>query len=70
MKKLNKSIKIGLLLIVLTLIPDALIGLPEFVTGLSLGAGLALLLVGAFTINHDMSKFKRFKANILKNIFQ
>ncbi|WBW96447.1 hypothetical protein [Oceanirhabdus sp. W0125-5] len=69
MKKTNKYITTGLLIYAITLLLKHLIGLPEFIYGLGLGISIALELIGAYSINHDISKFKNFKMNFYKRCF-
>ena len=58
-----------MLCIATTLLLNHFIVLPEFVSGLGLGTGIGLELIGAYSINHDMSKLKSYKMNFLKKTF-
>jgi len=69
LKKSNKYISIGLLIFAITQISNNLIGIPEFICGLGLGTSIALELIGAFYINHDISRFKSCKMNFYKRCF-
>lgn len=52
-----------------TVILNHFIILPESVSGLGLGTGIGLELIGVYSINHDMSKLKNYKMNFLKKTF-
>lgn len=63
MKRLNKNSRIGIIIFAVILTLNNLIGLPDFVHGLGLGTAIAFMLIGAYSVNHDISKFKSFKRN-------
>ena len=62
MNKPNKLVGIGLIIISTTLLlKNCSIQLPEFIAGLGLGCGIAFELIGAYSMNHDISKLKNYK---------
>ncbi|WP_234121498.1 hypothetical protein [Clostridium hydrogenum] len=70
MKKINKSMKIGLCIIAMVLLLKNLsVPLPDFIQGLGLGIGIGLELLGIYHLNHDTSKIKAFKRNLIKKRF-
>ena len=69
MKKTNRCICIGTLCCATTVLLNHFIALPEIVSGLGLGTGIGLELIGAYSINHDMSKLKNYKINFLEKTF-
>lgn len=66
LKKINKTLSIGLLIVAITLLLKHVVQLPEFICGLGYGTGIAFELIGAYSINHDISKLKNFKSSFLK----
>jgi len=69
LKKRNKFMKVGLLIIAIILLPKNFSAqLPDFIQGLGYGVGIALELIGIYSINHDIFKFKNYKTNLLKNV--
>ncbi|EJO5346560.1 hypothetical protein NRP93_000611 [Clostridium botulinum] len=67
MKKPNKTLIIGIFIIsITTILRNFLIQLPEFILGLGYGIGIALELIGVYSIKHDISKFKNCKRKFLK----
>ena len=70
MKCSNKFLKIGLVIITIMLILHIhLINLPDFFEGLGYGIGIALELIGIYSMNHDVSKLRNFKKEVLKKMF-
>lgn len=70
MQKLNKLMKIGLAIIpIMLLLKNLSIQLPDYLQGLFLGIGIGFELIGIYSINHDISKFKNYKMNLLKKYF-
>lgn len=62
--------RIGLVIIAIMLLLHLYaIHLPDFIEGLMLGSGIALELIGIYTIKHDISKFRNFKMKLLKKMF-
>lgn len=70
MKKLNKMTSIGLFIVVLTFILPRFIALPHLILGLGLGVGLTLELIGAYSMNHDISKLRNCKKNMFQKVFR
>ncbi|KEJ00764.1 membrane protein [Clostridium botulinum A2B7 92] len=67
MKKPNKTLSTGIFIIAITtILRHFLIQLPEFALGLGYGVGIALELIGAYSINHDTSKLQNCKRNFIK----
>ncbi|ACA53722.1 hypothetical protein ACLD43_04970 [Clostridium botulinum] len=67
MKKANKALVIGIFIIAITTsLRHFTIQLPEFVLGLGYGVGIALELIGLYSINHDISKLQNCKRNFIK----
>ena len=64
MKKLNNYISFGLLFNGLFLLGNGLDIFPEFIKGLFAGMGIGLILLGAYSENHDLSRFKNFKKKV------
>jgi len=69
LRKLNKYMRIGMLCVGITFILKQFIILPELVSGVLIGFGLGLELIGVYSMRHDMSKFKNCKRNFLKKCF-
>lgn len=66
MRKLNKFITIGVIIFAITpLLRGFSIQLPCFINGLILGTGFSFTLIGMYSINHDISKLKSFKRNLI-----
>lgn len=63
--KKNWCLIIGLLIVSIVLVAKHLVKLPDTVEGLGLGFGFGLELVGVYSINHDMTKIKKFKKNLV-----
>lgn len=67
MKKSNKILCIGILIVCIMLILKHMsVNLPDFIYGLCMGVGIGLELLGIYSINHNTTKFKQHKINILK----
>lgn len=67
MFKQNKLLSLGLFIIGMSLtLKHFSVPIPDFVDGLLVGAGIGLELIGIYTINHDLSKLKKFKRNLFK----
>ncbi|AUM95289.1 hypothetical protein RSJ11_09075 [Clostridium sporogenes] len=67
MKKPNRTLSIGIFIIVITtILRHFTIQLPEFTLGLGYGIGIAFELIGVYSINHDISKFQNCKRNFIK----
>lgn len=71
MKKLNRTLSIGIFIIVITtILRHFTIQLPEFTLGLGYGIGIAFELIGVYFINHDILKFQNCKRNFIKKVFE
>lgn len=68
MKKLNNYINFGLLFNGIFLLGNCTNLLPEFMKGLFCALGITLIFIGFYSENHDISKFKNYKKNLLKKI--
>ena len=68
MKKLNNYKCWGLFFNGLFLLGNYFDLFPEFIKGLFAGLGITLILLGIYSENHDISKFKNYKKNLLKNL--
>ncbi|MED1206101.1 hypothetical protein [Heyndrickxia acidicola] len=65
MKGSKKFFHIGLVIIAIMLLLHLyVIHLPDFIEGFMLGSGIALELIGIYTIKHDISKFRNFKMKL------
>lgn len=62
---LNGYLRIGVLLIGICIGINHFIELQDFLFGLGLGLGIALELIGAYAMKHDMSKVRGFKKRAL-----
>ena len=55
MKKPNRTLSIGIFIIVITtILRHFTIQLPEFILGLGYGIGIAFELIGGYSINYDI----------------
>lgn len=67
MKKSNLLFIIGALIVgIMMILRELSIKMPDFVEGLGLGMGIACELMGAYAMNHDLSKLRNFKKRLLK----
>lgn len=69
MKKFNNYTKFGLLFNGIFLFGNSTNLLPEFIKGLSIGLGLILIFIGMYSENHDISKLRSYKKDILNKVF-
>ncbi|NRD77842.1 hypothetical protein HPT25_10520 [Bacillus sp. BRMEA1] len=70
MKGLNNFYRIGVLIVAIMLLLHLFsIHLPDFIEGLCIGIGIALELIGIYTMKHDISKLRNFKMKIVKKVF-
>lgn len=65
--KMNKYIKWGLLLNSLFITMKQFIAIPDDIACFVIGVGGSLLVFGMYAANHDMTKFKNWKRNLLRN---
>lgn len=70
MKKLNNLLCIGLFIVGAIQFLNHLVALPHFIYGLGLGIGLSFEFMGIFAMKHGISKIRKYKASLLKRIFQ
>lgn len=68
MKKLNNYLVWGLFFNVLFLFTNCFNLFPEFIKGLCVGLGFTLIFIGIYSEKHDLSKLKKRKKNLFKNI--
>ena len=61
----NWYLSTGILLIGVLIGIDHFTELPDFLYGLGLGLGIALELIGAYAVRHNMKKIKEFKKRAL-----
>ncbi|AGK97947.1 hypothetical protein [Clostridium pasteurianum] len=65
-RKPNKFLSIGLFIAGIALfLKNSSIPLPDFIDGLLLGSGIGLELIGIYSMNYDISKFRNYKRNLL-----
>lgn len=68
MKKFNNYTKLGLLFNSIFLLGNYTNLLPEFIKGFCAGLGLVLIFIGIYSENHNISKLRSYKRNILNRI--
>ncbi|WP_042461816.1 hypothetical protein [Neobacillus dielmonensis] len=69
MKGPNKYFRIGTVIIAIMLFLHIYhIHLPDFIEGLGYGSGIALELLGIYTMKHGNSKIKSFKMKLVKKV--
>ncbi|NEU06287.1 hypothetical protein [Clostridium senegalense] len=66
MKELNNYIRFGILFYGMFLISNCFNIIPEFIKGLCVGIGFALIFLGIYSEKHDMSKLKNCKKELFK----
>lgn len=66
--KMNKYIRWGLLINSFYIGIKQFIAIPDFIACFVMGVGISLLVFGIYTTNHDITKFKICKRNLLKNL--
>jgi hypothetical protein len=69
MNKMTRYNAFGTLFIAIGLFGHNIITLPDFVLGFCLGVGIALNLIGAYAIRHNITKLREFKKNLVKKMF-
>lgn len=69
MRKINKLLSTGLLLVGITMFLKNVVGIPEFFAGLGIGLGLFFELLGFYALNHDVSHLRMFKIKFIKKCF-
>ncbi len=68
MKKFNNYINFGLLFNGIFLFGNYTNLLPEFIKGLCVGLALVLIFMGVYSENHDISKLRGYKKDILNRV--
>lgn len=68
MKELNNYIRFGILFYGVFLIFNCINIIPEFIKGLCVGIGSALIFLGIYSEKHDMSKLKNYKKKLFKKV--
>lgn len=68
MKKFNNYTNFGLLFNGIFLLGNHTNLLPEFLKGLCVGLGLILIFIGMYSENHDISKLRSCKKDILNKV--
>lgn len=69
MKHHNIYMSLGLLISSSYLFLNNFSAIPDFFQGLITGLGIGLMMVGLYSKNHDLSKFKKFKYNLFNKVF-
>lgn len=69
MKNHNVYISLGLLLNSSYFFLNNFRSVPDFLMGLLFGSGIGLMIIGVYSKNHDLSKFKNFKHNLFNKVF-
>ena len=64
--KMNKYIIWGLLINSLSIVIKQFIEIPDVIACFATGMGLSLLIFGLYAMNHDVSKLKNWKKNLVK----
>lgn len=65
-KQMNLYLILGLLINSIIFSVNHFIELPDFISSLGIGIGICLELIGLYSINHDITKIKNFKKNLIK----
>lgn len=68
MKKFNNYTNFGLLFNGVFLFGNYTNLLPEFINGLCVGLGLILIFIGMYSENHDISKLRSYKKDMLNRV--
>lgn len=69
MKNHNIYIFLGLLLNSSSLYLNTFSTVGDFTKGLLFGVGIGLIILGIYSKNHDLPKFKNFKHNLFNKVF-
>lgn len=69
MKNYKIYICLGLLFNSSYLVLNNFSSIPDFFKGLIAGLCIALLIIGLYGKNHDLSKFKTFKYDLFNKVF-
>lgn len=68
--QMNSYLILGLFICSIVLFFNRFIGLPEIISGFGLGIGIALELIGVYSMKHDITKIKKFKKSLIRKIVQ
>ncbi len=68
--KINKYIIWGSLINTITLSSKQFTEVPEGLSCFAMGAGVALMIFGLYSMNHDTTKIKDFKRNLVKKLIK
>lgn len=66
----NRMLSFGMLAIAVSNILKHTVNLHEFAHGLILGVGLVLMLLGAYAVNHDITKLTNLKRKCIKALIR
>lgn len=69
LKKCNIYILLGILLSSTFPYISRFNSVPDFIKGLFIGAGIGLMIIGIYSKNYDISKFKICKYNLFNKVF-
>lgn len=61
----NWCLSLGLIIIGIVFGVNHFIKLPDIIEGLGIGISLGLELIGLYSTNHDITKIKIFKKNLI-----
>lgn len=68
--KMNKYMGCGLLINSIIMTTKHIIEIPEIVACFGMGIGISLLILGIYVMNHDITKVKNFKRNLIKKLIK
>lgn len=66
--QMNSHLILGFFICSIVLFFNRLIGLLEIISGFGLGIGIALELIGVYSMKHDITKIKNFKKSLIRKI--
>ncbi len=64
--RLNKYIIVGMLINSIVISAKQLANIPDSISGFGMGIGIGLEIFGVYSMNHDITKIKNFKRNLVK----
>lgn len=70
MRKLNNYIKLGIILFCIFQVSNCFNLFPEFLKGLCVGLGIALILLGAYSENHNIARLKNYKKRVFNKCIE
>lgn len=68
MKNHNIYIYLGILFNSSFLFLNRFNTVPDFIKGIFVGLGIGLMIIGLYSKNHDLSKFKTFKHDLFNKV--